>query len=74
MAGFRYLIFPEHVYIVPVQDVLGNTQNIEIIGSDILKQTNIWYLQNQENGISYSYEQNAEKKSQQGCCCNCQKS
>lgn len=71
MPGFRYMIFPEHVYIVSVEDDFGNSQNIEIMGKDILKQINIWYLQKQENEISYCHEQNAEKKSQQRCCCNC---
>lgn len=73
MPGFKYIIFPEHTYIIPVEDSLGNTQNIDILGQDILKQTNKWYLQNNENVVLYSNEQNAEKKNKQGCGCNCQK-
>lgn len=72
MTGFRYIIFPEHIYIVSVDDEFGNTQKIEILGQDILKQINKWYLQITNNDVSCLYEQNAEKKSGQGCGCDCQ--
>ncbi len=73
MAGFRYIIFPEHIYIVSVQDEFGNTQQIEILGQSILKEINQRYLQESSNVVLYSHEQNAKEKSKQRCSCNCQK-
>jgi hypothetical protein len=73
MNGFKYIIFPEHTYIVPVEDGFGNTQNVEILGQDVLKEISKWYLQTNNDVVSYSHEQNAKTKSQQGCGCNCQK-
>ena len=56
MPGFKYNLLPEQTYIIPVTDQNGNTQNIEILGLDILNIIEKFYLQKEMDPVSYEHE------------------